>query len=221
MITIICGEDTLSSRKYFNVLKDNFKKQDYAIKNISPHELNQIPTLQANSPNLFGKKTVYFSENLLAKLKGKSLSLVDEIIIVDWEEKPQFELKIPKGLVVKEIREFKPSISIFKLLDACYPGNLSVFLKIIHQLPLKMEDGFILNILAKYIRNLLLIKMGQKSSKLQSWQLNKLKNQARFWSLEKLLAFYEGLYRIELATKTSTNPYNIRESLDILSCYFL
>ncbi|MFN4212943.1 MAG: hypothetical protein ACK4FL_03215 [Microgenomates group bacterium] len=215
MLTIICGEDTVASRDYFNKLKADFQNNGYQTSYILPHDLRQISMAQIHTPTLFNQKTAYFSENLLAKFKEKNLP---EATIIDWEEKSLYELKIPKGAVVKE---FKPPNSLFKLLDACYPGNSKTFLTILHQLPDKIEDGFIFFMLAKQIRNLLLIKMDQKITNLPSWQLTKLKFQARRWSTEKLLAFSEGLYRIDVSTKTSTNPFDIRKSLDILACYFL
>lgn len=215
MLTIICGEDTVSSRDYFKKLKAEFQNKGYQIYYLLPQDLREISSLPSSSPTLFGDKIAYFTENLLAKLKDKK---IPSIPIIDWEEKSLYQLKIPKGAVVKE---FKLPISIFKLLDACYPGNLNNFLKILHQLSDKIDDGFIFVMLAKHIRNLLIIKLGERLDKLSPWQLKKIKTQSKFWSLKKLINFYEGLYRIDLRTKTSKNPFDIRRSLDILACYIL
>ncbi len=215
MLTIICGENTVGSRDYFNQLKLYYQNKGYDIQIVSPQDLVQISTLQASSPTLFGQKIVYFTENLLTKVKEKKLP---EAIIIDWEEKSLYELKIPKGAKTKE---FKPEASIFKLLDACYPGNLKGFLNILHQLLIDKDGSFVLNMLAKHIRNLLLVKMGEEIKNLKLWQLNKLKNQARYWPMEKIINFYDALYRIDLSIKTSSTSFDVGKSLDILACYFL
>lgn len=216
MLTVICGENVVESRDYFNNLKKSYQKQGWHVENILPEKLITLSTDQATSPSLFAQKIIYATDHLLKKIKkDKQLPRVE---IIDWEEDPSFRLKFPKGTLIKE---FKPPLSIFKLLDACYPGNLKQFLNILHQLPEKMEEGFIFRMLTERIRNLILIKEKQKLPKLQLWQKNKLIIQSKYWRLESLLAFYEGLYRIEVATKTSNNPFSIRKSLDILSTYFL
>lgn len=221
MLTIICGEDSVASREYFNKLKNDYQKKNYEIQYVEPSTVGQLSDWLGQSFSLFAEKKIFITENLLRKTKKNLDKLVylKETTIIDWENQiSSYELKIPRRVLVKE---FKLPTSIFKLLDACYPGNLKTFLNILHQLPDKMEDGFIFIMLARQIRNLLLIKSGQTLGKLQSWQIARLKTQAKHWRLPQLTTFYDGLYRIEVATKTSTNPFNIRHSLDILACYIL
>jgi hypothetical protein len=223
MLTIICGEDSVASRDYFINLKKAYSAQGYEVYHLPANELQEINRWLAHSPSLFAQKRVFFTENLNKnrKINQSIYQLTDtkETEIIDWEDGVTLrELKITKGAVTKE---FKLPTSIFKLLDTCYPDNLKTFLNILHELPSKMEDGFIFIMLVKHIRNLLLIKSGEPVGALQSWQIAKLKAQARHWRLDQLFTFYDGLYRIEVATKTSTNPFDIRGSLDILACYFL
>jgi hypothetical protein len=54
-----------------------------------------------------------------------------------------------------------------------------------------------------------------------SWQIKKLQLQANFWASDKLIAFYESLYNVELSVKTSQNPYSLKNSLDLLASYYL
>lgn len=227
MLTIVCGEDSISSREYYFGLRKEYIEKGIEIRDIKQTEFADIEKWLSDSVSLFSNEVVFFTENLNKRLSKRSnpvlFSLAErlikkkDILIIDWEEYTSTrELKLPKRVIIKE---FKPPTSIFKLLDACYPGNLKTFLNLLHQLPDKMEEGFIFIMLARHIRNLLLIKSGESIIKLQSWQIAKLKTQAKHWPAEKLLAFYEGLYRIEVAIKTSTNPFNTRHSLDILACY--
>ena len=126
--------------------------------------------------------------------------------------------EINQGAVVKE---FKPSQNIFKLLDSCYPGNLKTFLNTLQTLSESTEDIFIFIMLARHMRNILSVKLGEKIPKLASWQLGKLSNQARYWDEKNLINFYQGLHRIDVNSKTNGTPFSVKKSLDILACYYL
>ncbi len=75
--------------------------------------------------------------------------------------------------------------------------------------------------LTKHLRELILIKTEKIDKKIAPWKLSKLRYQAEKWELDKLLSFYDGLYKIDLQQKTSSTPYNIKKSLEILACYYL
>ena len=92
------------------------------------------------------------------------------------------------------------------------------FLKIISE---STEDIFIFIMLARHMRNILITKLGERLPKLMSWQIAKLSNQAKYWKQENLINFYQGLHRIDVNSKTNRTPYSIKESLDILACYYL
>jgi len=228
MLTILCGEDNLSSRKYLLELKEDFRKKNFEIIEIHFSRLEELAGWRNFSVSLFTPNQVYFTESLNKKVSktnikfGKIFDLIvksKEIILYDWENQlTQRELKITKGAVIKE---FKPQETIFKLLDFCYPGNLKSFVSTLHNLPEKTADYLIFSMLAKHIRNLIIVKNGQQPSGLQSWQTGKLKFQAKFWKTDSLIAFYQALFRIDLTSKTSKNPFQILNSLDLMACYFL
>ncbi len=229
MLTIICGEDSISSREYLNTLRKQYEEAGSEIKYIKPTELPEINRWLADSISLFSQKTIFITEGLNKKISKRSnptlFSVAEEIAkkkyidLIDWEDEVSSrELKISKGVTIKE---FKPQTSIFKLLDSCYPSNLKQFISIIYSLSDKIDDIFIFIMLVRHMRNLFIIKQGQVIKSLQPWQAVKLKSQARLWDEEKLSSFYDGLYRIEQSVKTSKNPLSIRKSLDLLACYFL
>lgn len=229
MLTIICGEDAIASREYFLNLKQEYIKKNYEIYNTTVQELPEISKWLAESSSLFSFKRVYFIESLNKKISRRNnltlYSLVEnlakkkDIEIIDWEEYAQKrELKISEGITVKE---FKLSTSIFKLLDSCYPKNLKTFVQLLHSLPEKLDDMFIFVMLIRHMHNLFVIKHKGVIKSLQSWQVAKLKSQARLWDSDKLDSFYEGLYRIEVSVKSGKNPFSLRKSLDLLACYFL
>ena len=230
MFTVVCGEDTVASRAYFVELQKDYKKKDYDIVFIKSSDIEQITRYLGSSVSLFQKKSVFFVEKLNAAIGRSSqsplmsalveISKLKDVYLINWEEgKGARELmKITKFGVVKD---FKPVDSIFKLLDSCFPTNLRTFTLLLKEVGESQSEQFIFFMLEKYIRNILLAKMNVLPSSVQSWQKRKLETQARFWSTEKLLKFYDGLYRIDVAIKTGSNPYNIIHALDILAYYYL
>ena len=227
MFIIICGEDTISSRNYFVSLKKDYVAKGFEIRQIKFEEIKEISRWLADSPTLFFQKKVFFSENLNKKIKKDNKSIMAELQainemtnleLIDWEGLSVRELKFGK---LGKIKEFKPDQSIFKLQDSLYPSNKSDFIKLLERLTQDSDENFVFIMLTRYVRNLILVKEGVNPAKMQSWQVYKLKSQAKHWKIENLVNFYEALFKIEIGLKTSSNPFSIKKSLDILACHFL
>lgn len=229
MITVFCGEDIVSSFNYYQFLKKDFKKKGYQVVDIPSSEIENISLWMGEAVSLFSDKKVFFTENLNKRLLRKTNLKINQIIsslikdksveIYSWEEGVSSrEIKFPKGALIKE---FKPSETIFKLQEALYPGNLKNFLAIFEKLLETADEYFIFNMLAKHIRSLILAKQGVFDSKLFSWQIKKLQNQAKKWDEEKLINLYDSFYQIDVLEKTSTNPFPLNKSLILLLTYFL
>ena len=229
MLTIICGEDSVSSRNHFLDQQKIFAEKGYKIVNVDYRLVLELDESEASSASLFTQKRVFFTSSLnkkvLKKLNSKTERKIKEIIIskeiqvFDWEEETSArDLKSIKGIVIKEL---KPSQTIFKLLNFCYPGNLKQFISSLKTISESTEDIFIFIMLARHMRNILITKLGERLSKLQSWQIAKLSNQAKYWKQENLINFYQGLHRIDVNSKTNGTPYSVKEALEILACYYL
>ena len=229
MLTIICGEDSVASRNYFTDQQKIYSQKGLEIVNLDYRKVLELDESESVSASLFTQKRAFFTNNLnkkvLKKLSSKTERKIKEIIIsnkiqvFNWEEETSSrDLKSIKGIIVKE---FKLNQNIFKLLDFCYPGNLKQFISGLKTLSESTEDIFIFIMLARHMRNILIIKVGDKIPKLMSWQITKLSNQAKYWKLENLVNFYQGLHRIDVNSKTGLTPYSVKESLDILACYYL
>ncbi len=229
MLTIICGEDSINSRSYYLELREKYQASGNEIYDIKATEISEINKGLSESVSLFSQKLVFFTQGLNKKISKRSnpilFSLAEEIAnnkdieLIDWEEYTMGrELKLIKGVTVKE---FKVSESIFKLLDSCYPRNLKQFISLLYSLPERVDEVFIFIMLVRHARNLFMVKLGSASKSLQSWQVAKLKSQAYYWDTDKLGAFYDGLYKIDVAVKTGNNPFPLRKSLELLTCYFL
>lgn len=229
MITVICGENSSQSRTYYLELKNSYINKNYNIFPIKPTEVEQIDKELFNTPTLFAVQTLFIVENLnryISKKKNpkfteliEKLGKRDDVNILVWEDSvPARYLKYPKSIIIKE---FKLTESIFRLLDACIPGNLKQFIQLLNEVSSSTDDVFIFIMLSRHIRNLLILLTGESLIKLQSWQQVKLRNQAKFWKLNSLTDFYEGLYRIDLLAKTSASPYSIKKSLELFACYYI
>jgi len=229
MLTIICGEDSIASRNYFLEQEKLFREKNFEIGNIDYKQVLELDDSQAASTSLFDQKRIYFTASLnkkvLKKLNSKTERKIKEIIasieiqVFDWEEETSArDLKSIKGVVIKEL---KPSQTIFKLLDSCYPGNLKQFISSLKTISESTEDIFIFIMLARHMRNILITKLGERLPKLMSWQIAKLSNQAKYWKQENLINFYQGLHRIDVNSKTNGTPYSVKEALEILACYYL
>lgn len=232
MLRIICGEDTTASRNYFVNLKTEFSNKNYLTKDILPQEVFDLSPQSSDNLGLFHTKTAFFTINLDKYIKkfsrsekGKEIlekiqtfSESKDLVLVDWEDSVSlYNLKLKKTGIVKE---FKPSGNIFKLLDSCYPGNLVNFLNQLNQLVETSDAQFIFIMLSRHIRALILASSNILTG-LAPWQKSKLISQVGKWSKKNLLSFYEGLYKIDVSLKTGGSYRGVKESLDILSCFYL
>ncbi|MFA4924279.1 MAG: hypothetical protein WC557_08825, partial [Ignavibacteriaceae bacterium] len=183
-----------------------FAEKNFEIVIIEAKSILELNDSEASSESLFSQKRIYFTSNLnkkvLKKLNVKTEKKIKDIIasieiqLFDWEEETSSrDLKSIKGIVIKEL---KPSQTIFKLLDSCYPGNLKQFITILGTISESTEDIFIFIMLARHMRNILITKQGEKLPKLMSWQIAKLSHQAKYWSTDNLINFYQGLHRIDV-----------------------
>lgn len=231
MLTIIAGEDTIQSRQKLQDLREQYKKKGYSIEGVS---VSDIPDLLKNADgvtNLFGQESMYITDNASSKYKGrgktpykealKEIAKSDSIHLIDWEDgKSAYDLSTIKKIATT-FYEAKPAKNIFELLDACYPGNLNDFLKSLTIVNASQDIGFIYALLCRHVRKLYLTSEGIIDSKTPPWQRGKLSFQAKKWDPKKLMKFYEGLTRIDTSMKTSTTPYDLRDSIELLVCYYL
>lgn len=227
MFHIICGEDTVASRSYYNVLIEDYQKLGYQIQSVDYEQALALATQTAWSMSLFNEKQIYVTENLDKKYRtGKETVLcfekihqLDHVILIDWEDgKSLYELKLKK---IGKIKEFKPNETIFRLLDSCYPGNKLSFLSNLEHFANNNNEQFIFIMLVRTIRQLIIALTDPSSLKLAPWQKHKTISHASKWKPDNLLKFYAGLQRIDVLTKTNTYPQTIKQSLDILACFFL
>lgn len=229
MIAIICGEDIVASRDYLNeVLKKNNEKNGSSVQSVSPAEIVEL-SLQDSAPISLFDTPVYLLENASKKITRKGsgdlykallkIAKSSEIELFIWES--GIGKREIKTADLGAVKEFKPSSSIFSLLDQCYPSNLEHFVAEFYKVVTPQTELFIHIMLTRHVRTLLAIRLGEIPPRMMSWQLGKLKAQASRWNAKDLLDFYEKLLSIEVQLKTGRSVYSVAESITLLSCYYL
>ena len=230
MLKIICGQNTINAYRYFLEEKNRLKKLGFETIEIDKEKFEEIVSWQKDNLSLFFQKKAFFIRDLNRKINKrneKQKKIIekiiedDNLILIDFEEDlERWELKITNKRV--EVREFKLPISVFNLLDALYPKNLSSFIKDFNLLTKKIPEEFIFYMITKRVRQLIQLKFNNhKTEKLQPWQLKKINFQAKLWPKEKLIKFYEGIFNIERKIKTSSTSFDLKESLELLLVYLL
>ena len=231
MLTVICGEDQETARKYLISIKDSFKKKGYSLMEVLVADLPEVYKNSSGVVDLFGQKTVYVVDGLSKQYKGRTKTAfkqtVDALVkdknihLIDWEAgKSGYILSTLKKLA-DSFQEYKPGKNVFQLLDSCYPGNLKSFLATLDVVLKTQEVMFVYTLLTRHIKKLLMATDGHFDSKTAPWQRGKLQSQARMWKMKQLVNFYDGLIRIDVATKSGSSTFDIRDSIEILACYYL
>lgn len=226
MIQIFLGDDIGESRRKFVDLKKEYRDKGYEIFEIRSTDIEELDKWLYESTGLFFDKKVFFAENILSDKKNRqALEKYDskqaKADIIIWEE--LLDPKKAKSFFQNgKIITAKLPDNIFKFLDSVCPGNLTLTFDYLNRIVDRVDQNIILFMLQRRVRDLILIKNGLASKrKLAAWQISKLKNQARNWTPEQLISFYDSLFRIEVSSKTSQNYYSIKKSLDIIFCFFI
>ncbi len=71
------------------------------------------------------------------------------------------------------------------------------------------------------LKELLIVAHGGQPAKLASWQVGKLKSQARAWKPAMLESCFKKLMEIEMQTKNGTMVYELNKALEITLCFYL
>ena len=223
MIQIYCGDDQTSSRTSYAQQLVKRRSENFLLINIVD-EINRPEFTFEQNIGLFDKGTVYFGENIIAKkeLRDKLKQISQnypKLDIILWETQETRFIK--QSWQNAKIIESKLPTNLFKFLDNISPGNLSAVNRMMTELTKNNDENIIFFMVTKRIRELILIGESGILNTLAPWQITKLKNQRQMWTYEKLLFFYDGLYRIEISNKTSESFYSLTQALSILFCLCL
>ena len=233
MLYIFCGEDSVAARSAYIQTIEKYKSHFAEIISLPSSSIINIYKDLADNLSLFSPQKVFCVENLekygfkkSTKAKKDSvyeaisaISSNNSIILLDFEDGKQARQLKLKDLA--KVHESKPSTSIFSLLDTCFPGNKVKFISSLRTVCISQDEMFVFVMLFRHVRLLILALATASVAKLPPWQKYKIIGQANKWDKNQLVNFYSGLIKIEINAKTSSDPYGIAKSLEILACHYL
>ncbi|OGH38305.1 MAG: hypothetical protein A3B44_01505 [Candidatus Levybacteria bacterium RIFCSPLOWO2_01_FULL_38_21] len=224
MITIINGQDSISSREYLFEKKNEFLSlRTFEGEKITIADLAEF----FQGTNFLDEEKNIVLENLFSKKRSDSelkeiASLLKENEkrnIVIWEEKEALSKYLnlfPKSAV----KTFNYPKILFSFLESLKPGNGKFLLETFHQILKTSAQEIIVFMIVRQIR--LLLGVIDKSSKFQieevkklaPWQKQRLLKQAGFFDQDHLTKIYKKLYKIDLSYKTGTLSMPLVNAID-------
>lgn len=225
MITIIHGDDQKLSRNYF--LEEKKKIQDplsISEENIEISYLTQI----FEGGDLFTSAKKVFIENLFSKKRtGKDFTKIlsylkdssarNEIYIWEGKEVSKVNFSIfPKAI----LKTFNIPKSVFQFLDSLRPNNSRNNIFLFHKALESAEAEFIFYMLTRQFRLLLAVSDSSSSknidevARLSSWQKDKFKRQAGFFTLEQLKKIHKNVFEIDFSQKTGKTNLSLIQAVD-------
>lgn len=226
MITIIHGEDTVSSRKYF--IQEKQKSQRWI--NFSEENINLTNLAQAiegDSLLFTSEKKEIFIEDLFPKKPSKEfISIISylekharTIDIKIWESKElsKKQLNSFRNIVIKS---FNLPKSLFLFLDELKPQNGKKLINLFHKALETTEVELIFYMMTRQFR--LLLALCDKSEENQidelkriaPWQKSKLQKQVGLFSITNLKNIYKKICSIEVLQKTGADILSLPQAID-------
>lgn len=223
MITILHGDNFVASRQHLNqtIKKHKSNKTEIARfdgRNLKPEALTQA----LESASLFGQDQFIVIEDFLCQPHSNQKSQLTDIIlknsaktIILWEKKPISAL-VKKQFPQAAIKEFKTPRIVFKFLDSIKPNHSQTSLQLLHQCYQKDAPALVFYLFSRRLTQLIQVLDAPESLKTAPWQTNKLKTQAKNFTLNKLTQLHRQLLDIDYQIKTGQTDLPLAAHLDLL-----
>lgn len=218
MITLIHGDNIEESRTALNALKGKLKAKE--VRELDGASLEATSLRQSlESQSLFGGEIAVVIENLLSRL-GKKTKIAETLIpilceagknteIILWEGK-EIAITTVKKLGKGEEKLFKTPHIMFQFLDTLAPHRSKQALTLYQKLILSTEPSeIVFFMVSRRFRQLLMVGGGQSPDGLQSWQIGRLRSQAKLFSLDSLSRLYKKLLEIDFSIKSGATPFSL------------
>jgi len=227
MITLIHGEDVVSSRKFFI---DEKKKSSHAI-TFSGNSFSLTDLAQAlESDSLFeSAKKEIFIEDFFSKKQNLEFSN-----ILSYLEKHAKNVNIniweSKQVSKKQLNNFKNAIiklfnfpkSLFLFLGELKPQNNKNLIYLLHKTLETTEVELVFYMIIRQFRLLLAISQDSLNNQIdeiknmQSWQKAKLQKQVSFFTEAHLKKIYNYICSIEISQKSGASILSLPQAIDFL-----
>lgn len=218
MITLFHGDYIEASRNELARIKSI--SQDKDVREVEGKNLDTQALTQAlESSSLFGGDTVVIVYGLLKALgrKTKQAEAFTSILagssasVYLWEDKEIAPTLIKQLGGSAAVRLFKLPSVIFQFLDALAPGNTQKILSLYGELIAFEAPELVHSMLAKRVRQLLMLADNVTPAGLAGWQASRLTTQARSFSIKQLRALYQELVDMEYSIKSGATPFSLAQ----------
>jgi DNA polymerase III delta subunit len=216
MITLLHGDNIEASREELLRLVDAAKGKE--LRRLDGNGLDATLLTQAlESSSLFGGDTCIVVERLFGGL-GKKQKMAEAYAailkrasgdVIVWETK-ELGPSILASLGTKvKAQLFKTPRVVFQFLDGLRPNEAAKLLVLYRELTKTNPAELVFAMLTKRVRQLTMLKDGVMPEGLQSWQATRLTNQAKAFTMSKLLAMHRKLLDSEYSLKTGASPFSL------------
>lgn len=225
LITLLHGGNQILSRQKLNDLTLEAQNNKKEIIKLDGFQINLNILIQSiASESLFGLQKILIIENLFSRINSKDKGEIISYLkkeelngdIIFWEKK-EISGTLTRWLPKQwQIKNFKLSPAIFKLLDNLKPNSNQIILENYHLCIKQESPELIFFMFTRRLRELILaLDLGIKGLTGAPWQINKLNHQAKGFSLNYLLKIYKKLLTIDLEIKTGISIMSLEWQLDL------
>lgn len=224
MITIVHGDDIVSSRKYLSEEKQ--RQKNFVIFEAEALTITDL-VQNIEGKSLFDEKTAIVVENFLSKKVSKDTEEIVSFLnkhagdsnVVFWEGKEISKKSL--GRFSKSVNKlFKFPQRLFLFLDSIKPRGGKDIISLFHETIKNVEVELVFFMLIRQFR-LLLALSDEKSEgtidevlRLAPWQRSKLTKQAQLFTKEELKNTYSKLCKIDVMQKTGGLNYKLTQAID-------
>ncbi len=224
MITIVYGDDIVSSRNYYI---DERQKVDNPII-LYGDNLNKTQLVEVfESDSLFevSQKNV-FIENFFSKKENKEIvsyiqthSKKSNVLIWEGKEMSKAQISLFKNA---NIKLFSLPKMLFTFLNELKPGNNKKMVYLFHKCLEQLQCELIFFMMTRQFRLLLAVKERHSENQIEEikrmvpWQKLRLSNQAKLFSWDNLKDIYQKIMNIDVSQKGGMNTLSLPQAIDFL-----
>jgi DNA polymerase III delta subunit len=224
MVYILIGEDTVSSRtKMLSLIAKDSEVIRLDGKKIAVSEV--LDAFESNS--LFTKKRTIILEYFI-KIKPQEALFKNAVrfikdpdtTLIFWDEQ-DLSSKLVGVLKGANVLTFTFPKVFYQFIDGILPNNKEGSVRLLKVLLKTFEPEQVLYSMTKRIRLLSVLKTGKinefsEAQKIRGWQLEKLENQAAFWSEKQLAGLLLKLAEADELLKTGGLSIPLSHHLDMI-----
>lgn len=224
MMTLLHGDTIEASRAELLRLKSAAKGKEIRV--VSGKSIDTGALIQAlESQSLFGGDTLVVIEALFSNI-GKKPSLAKELAailssvgqdteIILWEGKELSEATVRLLGKSTVVRLFKTPTVLFAFLDSLGPGSHRDMLALWNKARNHDASELLFAMIVRRVRQLIQVYEGIVPAGVSDWQMARLTNQAKCFTMKKLLSMSRELLAIEYSIKSGSSPVPMSQQLEL------